>query len=55
MASLTLRSIPEEELDHLLNEQLLNKKEKKRQQYSLETTLLKIIKEHKDFKLKTAK
>lgn len=50
MATLTLRAIPEEVLRHMLKEQFLNKCEKKIGQYSLERTVIKIIKEHKELK-----
>lgn len=52
MATITLRKVPETELEHLLMEQLKNKLAKDRKLYSLESTLYKIIREHKEFKTK---
>ena len=47
MATLTLRNIPKLELEHLLTEQLKNRLAKERV-YSLEMTVLKIVREHKE-------
>jgi len=52
MATITLRKVPDTELKHLLMEQLENKMAKDRKLYSLESTLYKIIREHKEFKMK---
>lgn len=50
MTTITLRAIPDDLIRHLLQEQFSNKMEKKRGQYSLEKTVIKIIKEHKESK-----
>ena len=47
MATLTLRNIPKLELEYLLTEQLKNRLAKERP-YSLEMTVLKIVREHKE-------
>lgn len=48
MASVTLRSIPEKDFDHVLKVQSDEKRKKKIGAYSQEAAILKIIKEHRE-------
>lgn len=50
MTTITLRTVPDDLIQHLLKEQFANKMEKKIGQYSLEKTVIKIIREHKESK-----
>lgn len=55
MAAITLRTIPDEVHQYLLDIQGKTKSEKRVSQYSLEQTVYKIIKEHKElFKRKNS-
>lgn len=52
MAMITLRTIPEEVYEFLLETQGKIKVDKKVSQYSLEQTIYKLVREHKDFSSK---